>query len=81
MREERNPNSAAIPVALAVIFGALLAAYVVGYFTLPIYTQSATERFRGFRHEWQIAIYWPCAQIESSVTGMKTDLWNSGFEY
>jgi hypothetical protein len=81
MSEERKSSSAVVAFSLAVVLGAIAAAYAVGYFALPNYTNSATERFRGFRYEWQIAIYRPAARIESLVTGMETHLWHWGYPY
>jgi hypothetical protein len=81
MSEERKSNSVIVAVSVALVLGALATAYVVGYFTLPNRTQSAIERFRGFRYEWQITIYRPAARIESLVTGMETHLWHWGDDY
>jgi len=80
-RPSESRTAAPLIGVICGVLAFLATAYVVGYLALPVTTQSATERFRGFRYEWQVAVYWPASRIETLVTGMETHVWHWGYDY
>jgi hypothetical protein len=73
-RKERGGCIVAV-AAIAVLFFAVLTAYVVGYFGLCIGSSSdETGSLRLYAEKWQAAIYRPAANVESLVLGKPVDI-------
>jgi uncharacterized paraquat-inducible protein A len=65
MEKGQKSLAAVVAVAGVLVPTLLLAAYVVGYFALPI----RHPVHRQFRQRWQAEIYKPAAAIEGFLTG------------
>jgi hypothetical protein len=77
MKERRKERGGCVVLfaAIAVLFFAVLTAYVVGYSGLCIGSVSdETGSCRLYAEKWQATIYRPAASIESAVIGKPVDI-------
>ncbi len=80
MDEERKYGA---PLAACCIIIAILAAYVAGYFVLPIQvTKVGTFPgrplvIRVYRHKWLAKVYWPLGKMEGTATGTDVTLFGA----